>query len=312
LGSRTQIVYAGNGYNLLFELVRVLSFISYIKINSCCHHIELGSHHWCDFLKLSPLSQISALWDFFCFNVGGTTAEQSRGALSVLCMVEKTSTGVLGSHLQDIIDIGFGRWSKVDPLLARTACLAIERLSEDDKAKLLANNSVRIFGILDSLITGFWLPANIWYAAADKAITAIYAVHPTPEIIAADMIKKSLSSVYKDCGDSDSDTDTSSSMPITVQVAKLSRCLFVISHTAMNQLVYIESCARKIQKQKLAKERKDIESQNTDSNGTASTGTQKVQSVFYTAVRSYLIALTNCYKQHILIFYCQILINLAY
>jgi condensin complex subunit 1 len=226
--------------------------------------------------------QISALWDFFCFNVGGTTAEQSRGALSILCMVEKTSTGVLGSHLQDIIDIGFGRWSKRDALLARTACLAIERLSEDDKTKLLANNSARVFGILESLIIGFWLPANIWYAAADKAITAIYAIHPTPETIAAEMIKKSLSAVYKDFGGSDN--DTSSSMPITVEVEKLSRCLFVISHIAMNQLVYIESCARKIQKQKLAKEKKDIESQSTDSNGTASTGTQKVQSSFFNTV----------------------------
>ncbi|KAL5067141.1 hypothetical protein RYX36_018028 [Vicia faba] len=219
-------------------------------------------------------STISALWDFFCFNVGGTTAEQSRGALSVLCMVEKTSTGVLGSHLQDIIDIGFGRWSKVDPLLARTACLAIERLSEDDKTKLLANSSVRIFGILESLITGYSLPANIWYAAADKAITAIYAVHPTPETIAADMINKSLSSIFKDCGGSD--IDTNSTIPITVHEAKLCRCLFVISHIAMNHLVYIESCGRKIQKQKIAKEKKNIENQSADSNGTASAGgTQK-------------------------------------
>ncbi|KAL3033698.1 hypothetical protein AAZX31_02G150300 [Glycine max] len=222
-------------------------------------------------------STISALWDFFCFNVGGTTAEQSRGALSVLCMVAKTSSGVLGSHFQDIIDIGFGRWSKVDPLLARTACLAIQRLSEDDKKKLLASSSARIFGFLESLITGFWLPANIWFAAADKAIAAIYAIHPTPETIAADMIKKSLSSVCNDGGvNVQSDIDTSSgSMPLTVQVAKLGRCLFIISHVAMNQLVYIESCARKIQKQKLTKEKKDNENQNLDSNGTVSTGTQK-------------------------------------
>ncbi|KAG5051918.1 hypothetical protein JHK87_004116 [Glycine soja] len=197
-------------------------------------------------------STISALWDFFCFNVGGTTAEQSRGALSVLCMVAKTSSGVLGSHFQDIIDIGFGRWSKVDPLLARTACLAIQRLSEDDKKKLLASSSARIFGFLESLITGFWLPANIWFAAADKAIAAIYAIHPTPETIAADMIKKSLSSVCNDGGvNVQSDIDTSSgSMPLTVQ------------------------------KQKLTKEKKDNENQNLDSNGTVSTGTQKVQSMF--------------------------------
>lgn len=246
------------------------------------------------FLISSLLLQISALWDFFCFNVGGTTAEQSRGALSVLCMVAKTSSGVLGSHFQDIIDIGFGRWSKVDPLLARTACLAIQRLSEDDKKKLLASSSARIFGFLESLITGFWLPANIWFAAADKAIAAIYAIHPTPETIAADMIKKSLSSVCNDGGvNVQSDIDTSSgSMPLTVQVAKLSRCLFIISHVAMNQLVYIESCARKIQKQKLTKEKKDNENQNLDSNGTVSTGTQKVQSMFLSYGHVILIAST--------------------
>lgn len=218
-------------------------------------------------------------------------------------MVAKTSTGVLGSHLQDIIDIGFGRWSKVDLLLARTACLAIQRLSEEDKKKLLASNNVRIFGALEGLITGFWLPANVWYAAADKAIAAIYAIHPTPETIAADMIKKSLSSICNDDGvNVQSDIDTSSgSMPLTVQVAKLSRCLFVISHIAMNQLVYIESCARKIQKQKLAKEKKDNENQSIDSSGTVTTGTQKVQSMFLMAVLS-LITSTISYQQHILIF----------
>lgn len=226
--------------------------------------------------------QISALWDFFCFNVSGTTAEQSRGALSVLCMAAKSSTGVLGSHLQDIIDIGFGRWAKVEPLLARMACIAIQRLSEEDKKKLLLNNGSRVFGILESLITGFWLPDNIWYAAADKAIGAIYTIHPTPETLAADLVKKSFSSVF-DCtgGDelqNDIDSGTSSVLT-TVQVTKLSRYLFVISQVAMNQLVYIESCVKKIQKQKAMKEKMAADNQNVHSNGTTA-DTTKVRSNF--------------------------------
>lgn len=92
---------------------------------------------------------------FLCFNVNGTTAEQSRGALSVLCMAAKSSAGILSSHIQDIIDIGFGRWAKVDPLLARTACIAIQRLSEEDKRRLMMSNGSRLFGILESLVTGF-------------------------------------------------------------------------------------------------------------------------------------------------------------
>ncbi|KAG7017649.1 Condensin complex subunit 1 [Cucurbita argyrosperma subsp. argyrosperma] len=199
-------------------------------------------------------STISALWDFFCFNVGGTTAEQSRGALSVLCMASKSSAAIVGSHIQDIIDIGFGRWSKVDPLLARTACIAIQKLSEDDKKKLLAGNGNRVFDKLESLITSSWLPENIWYAAVDKAIAAIYSIHPSPENIAANLVKKSLTSVFNG-GNKEVHLQTDieggeGDILTTVQIEKLSRYLFIASHVAMNQLVYIESCTRKIQKQK--------------------------------------------------------------
>ncbi|XP_023527692.1 condensin complex subunit 1 [Cucurbita pepo subsp. pepo] len=198
-------------------------------------------------------STISALWDFFCFNVGGTTAEQSRGALSVLCMASKSSAAIVGSHIQDIIDIGFGRWSKVDPLLARTACIAIQKLSEDDKKKLLAGNGNRVFDKLESLITSSWLPENIWYAAVDKAIAAIYSIHPSPENIAANLVKKSLTSVFNGNKEVHLQTDIEGGegdILTTVQIEKLSRYLFIASHVAMNQLVYIESCTRKIQKQK--------------------------------------------------------------
>ncbi|XP_030515808.1 condensin-1 complex subunit CAP-D2 [Rhodamnia argentea] len=203
-------------------------------------------------------TMVSALWDFFCFNVNGTTAEQSRGALSVLCMAAKSSAGILSSHIQDIIDIGFGRWAKLEPLLARTACIAIQRLSEEDKRRLIMSNGSRLFGILESLVTGFWLPENIWYAAADKAIGAIYTIHPSPETLAAELVKKSLNSVFDVCGGDEIQKDIencSTRSLTTIQVAKLSKFLFVVSHVAMNQLVYIESCARKIRKQRSKKEK---------------------------------------------------------
>ena len=221
---------------------------------------------------------MSALWDVFCFNVSGTTVEQSRGALSVICMAAKSYPEVLGSHLQDIIDIGFGRWAKVDPLLARTACIALQRLSEEDKKMLLSNNATRVFTTLQSLITGFWLPENIWYAAADKAIATIYTLHPTPETLAADLVKKSLSSVFDSSGGEDLQNEIdggNATVLTTVQAAKLSRYLFVVSHVAMNQLVYIESCLRKIQKQKVGKE-KESENQKAEVNGTTPSDTPKV------------------------------------
>ncbi|XP_048321427.2 condensin-1 complex subunit CAP-D2 isoform X3 [Ziziphus jujuba] len=209
-------------------------------------------------------SVVAALWDFFCFNVTGTTAEQSRGALHVLCMAAKSHPEVLGSHLQDIIDIGFGRWAKVESLLARTACIALQRLSQEDKKNLLSSNGSRVFSILQSLITGFWLPENIWYAAADRAIAAIYTIHPTPEVLAVDLVKKSLNSLF-DCNGGEelqNEIDSGNAgILTTTQVGKLSRYLFVVSHIAMNQLVYIESCLRKIRRQKVGQEKMESESQ---------------------------------------------------
>ncbi|ERN16221.1 hypothetical protein AMTRI_Chr01g129540 [Amborella trichopoda] len=208
-------------------------------------------------------SVISALWDFFCFNVSGVTAEQSRGALSVLCMAAKTSTKILGSHLQDIIDIGFGRWAKVEPLLARTTCIALERLPDEDKQKLVSScgNGSRVFSILQTLINGYWLPDHIWYSAVEKAISTIYIVHPTPEVLAAEVVRQVQNALFgciageKESSDLDGDGANGGNFISAVQVSTLSRYFFVVGHVALNHLVYIETCVKKIQKQKTKKER---------------------------------------------------------
>ncbi|KAF5191977.1 Condensin complex subunit [Thalictrum thalictroides] len=210
-------------------------------------------------------STISALWDFFTFKINGVTAKQSRGALSILCMAAKSSTGIFHSHLQDIVDIGFGRWAKEEPLLARTACIALQRLSKEDKEILMASCGNRVFGILQGLISGLSLPEHIWYAAADKAISVIYDVHPAPESFAADLVKRSYRSVF-DCSGGDelpnNFESVSTGINSTLHVAKLSRYLFVISHVALHQLVYIESCVKKIRKQKTKTNKCDADSQN--------------------------------------------------
>ena len=198
--------------------------------------------------KSHDFLQMSALWDYFCFNINGVRPAQCRGALSILCMAAKSSPSILGTHLQDIVDIGFGRWAKEDPLLARTACLALHRLSEEDKIKLLST-STRVFSALQGLITSFSLPETIWYGAAEKAISAIYTLHPAPEIFATEIAKKSLTSVFGTSNGTEVETQNGALIS-AVSATKLGRFLFIISHIALNHLVYIETSVKKIQKQK--------------------------------------------------------------
>ncbi|PVH65372.1 hypothetical protein PAHAL_2G476200 [Panicum hallii] len=204
------------------------------------------------YTRKSPTETVAALWDYFCFNINGVRPVQSRGALSVLCMAAKSSPSILGTHLQDIIDIGFGRWAKQEPLLARTACLALQRLSEEDRSKLISTNS-GVFAALQGLITSFSLSEKIWYGAADKAISTIYTLHPAPEIFATEIAKKSLSSVFSVLRTEDvsnEDETQNDAFLSSLPPSKLGRFLFVISHIALNHLVYIETSVKKIQKQK--------------------------------------------------------------
>ncbi|XP_078446806.1 binding protein isoform X2 [Wolffia australiana] len=224
------------------------------------------------------MSTMSALWDIFCFNVNGVTASQCRGSLSLLCMAAKASPGVLSSHLLDIIDIGFGRWAKDEPLLARTACVALERLSNEDIEKLRKTCGTRVFGTLKGLITGFVLPESIWYAAANKAISVIYSIHPAPEMLAADLVKSSLRAIFlsaKDKIDSETLPLGESNLLVNVSASKLSRCLFIISHVALNQLVYIESCVRNIHKQRASKEKSKLNNEYAGDDEAASEGNSK-------------------------------------
>uniref|UniRef100_A0A0D9X2G3 Condensin-1 complex subunit CAP-D2 n=1 Tax=Leersia perrieri TaxID=77586 RepID=A0A0D9X2G3_9ORYZ len=203
---------------------------------------------------------VTALWDYFCFHINGVRPVQSRGALSILCMAAKSSPSILSTHLQDIVDIGFGRWAKEEPLLARTACLALQRLSKEDKVKLI-NTSSRVFAALQGLITSLSLPEKIWYGAAEKAISVIYALHPAPEIFAAEIAKKLLNSIFgvlgMDCVSNENEPQNGS-MWSSIQTTKLGRFLFIISHIALNQLVYIETSVKKIQKQKRKNDRSEL------------------------------------------------------
>ncbi|KAL2633859.1 hypothetical protein R1flu_005338 [Riccia fluitans] len=201
---------------------------------------------------------LSALWNVFIFNGQAVTPDQCRGALTVLCMAAKSNPTVLRSHVQNILDVGFGRWASADVLLARYSCIALQRLSVEDRSSIKASH--KIFTILSNLITGPGLPESCWYSAAEQALNAIYELHPMPEAFTSALLLKFSRGLFArkpqklglspHKGDLDADNSSQSYEYSSVNAASISRFLFVAAQIALKHLVYIESCGRKLRKQR--------------------------------------------------------------
>ena len=108
------------------------------------------------------------------------------------------------------------------------------KFSKERKKNLLSNNETLIFDILKSLITGFWLLDNLWYAVTDNVIDFIYTIHPTIETLVVDLKKMSLSCKIT--------LKVVSCVLSTILVTKHSRYLFIMFHVTINQLTHMVSC----------------------------------------------------------------------
>jgi condensin complex subunit 1 len=91
---------------------------------------------------------------------------------------------------------------------------------------------------------------KIWYGAVGKVTSTIYALHPAPGIFATEIAKKCRGSVFsaletKDVSNGD-ETQNDTLLP-SLPSSKLVRFLFVMSHIALNHLVYSKTSVRKIQ-----------------------------------------------------------------
>ena len=201
-----------------------------------------------------------ALWDFFTFNAPGATVEQSRGALVVLSMLAKASPKILNSHMQNIIDIGFGRWAREDMMLGRTACNILQQLSEDDRSTVLTSH--KIFHNLANVILMSALPEESWYATAEQAVNTIYMLHPQPETFAFSLLKKFYTSAFTIDNEPESKSRDSCCTDYPISVTSLSRFLFLVGHIALKHFVYIESCVRKVRKSRNDKEREAMQNQS--------------------------------------------------
>lgn len=130
-----------------------------------------------------------ALWDIFEGRGEGITAAHSRGALAILTMAAKGNPSIITSKLDSLLRHGLGPRARDDALMARYTCIALQRIALGGERQKLEVGSP-VFAALTWLVKSSPLPDESWYSAAEQAVNAIYALHPTPEGVCAGLVKE--------------------------------------------------------------------------------------------------------------------------
>jgi hypothetical protein len=132
---------------------------------------------------------VRALWDIFEGRGEGITAAHSRGALAILTMAAKGNPSIITSKLDSLLRHGLGPRARDDALMARYTCIALQRIALGGERQKLEVGSP-VFAALTWLVKSSPLPDESWYSAAEQAVNAIYALHPTPEGVCAGLVKE--------------------------------------------------------------------------------------------------------------------------
>ena len=173
---------------------------------------------------------ITVTWDLFSGKVPGATAEQRNGACMLIGMFASTFPDSLLSRVSILEDVGFNQ-----PEYRQWACAALCRLPAGCDAD--AHISHRVIDLCKNTTD---------LAVIDRAVTAVYRLHPNPENDVAQLIGD-LAASMKEKGKA-------------VPINELSRFLVIIGQVAVKQLVRVESLIKAVKRVKDKKaDNEDIE-----------------------------------------------------
>ena len=192
-------------------------------------------------------STLSALWSIF----GGSDKAQSQAALMLLSMAANAKPKLIEKNLGKLIAVCLARnlTTEADNRLARHACVALQKL-QPLGLQLPANH--QLFEALYSVLlvkeeTIQQCNRNAfdqsWFAAAEQVLNTVFMLCAEPEEFCSSVIRALGATVSKKGG-------------TAVSKRGLTRVLFVVGHTAVKQLVYVETVSSKMKKDADAAEKK--------------------------------------------------------
>ncbi|EEB08034.1 condensin complex non-SMC subunit Cnd1 [Schizosaccharomyces japonicus yFS275] len=214
---------------------------------------------------------INKLWQVYGYLRKEISRTQRRGAIIVLSMLALGNSEVVLQGLDLLVQVGLSEPGFKDLILARYTCTAIKRIGgkKNNKRASLPNSHLICQKLAQLLCRP--IDTDDWYALAEQAVDAIYAVSQHPDELSTEIINKFTGMVFSrfsnpKSNDMDEDKDEVEEIPAFSPTRQLAHLLFLVGHIGIKQLVYIESFEAefKLRKAELDKGPSDDDQMNVD------------------------------------------------
>jgi condensin complex subunit 1 len=194
--------------------------------------------------KLLPNALLNVLWDTLQgLQPAMAAAADRRGALALLNMAA-ASDGTLLRVKTDLL-IKQVHSSKADLDLARHGYVALQRVAASGPVAPRAAKA--ILGSAEKLLVECPSDAtDAWYATAEQALNAAFAVGDAPERWSTDVLRKMGSAAFAP------EEEGASEPPTSVDPTTLSRLIFSLGHVAIKTVAHIEACEKMMGKKRAA------------------------------------------------------------
>uniref|UniRef100_A0A6B2KWU1 Uncharacterized protein n=1 Tax=Arcella intermedia TaxID=1963864 RepID=A0A6B2KWU1_9EUKA len=190
--------------------------------------------------KIIPLPVVDVLWDIFAQRSKNKPTE-SRGALMILCMMAKADTNIVKSKLSLILHQGLGEEALKDPGVVKYISIAVQCLSAKNSSKEMNRVAIRyksdhiIFQKLTEFLKTERVNLELWFPAAEQVINALYSICENPDKILSLIIAELASSIFPN-----NEANSTAQVLPKISTIILSKLFFILGHTALKQLVYLE------------------------------------------------------------------------
>eukprot|EP00798_Chlamydomonas_sp_ICE-L_P013439 gene13439-19295_t len=160
-----------------------------------------------------------------------------RCSMTLLSMVAAHAPVLLRDHTHRLMEVLAGSCSVLqDAWVVRYCCTTLKHLApssaKDHNAAFTAQLPKLHIALVRVLITPYLREEN-WYSAAEEAIAALYKLHPAPFTLMEPLIKHLASALG---GPVSAESGIGASGSNTASAVKISRFMFLVSHTAIHQL----------------------------------------------------------------------------